>query len=147
MDSLVNLQFLVDDAKCFALVRQHVRAGIRPRRIGFRKEGDGAARMGLSDQFHAHRTVGNIDQLAGLVDHLRIAVLLEIWREKLHKRHRDAAQHLLQRADRRADAVLLDHGNGAVGDARTLGEFTLGQALEFADGLQSNANVQYGSPQ
>ena len=33
----------------------------------------------------------------------------------------------------------------SVGDARALGEFTLRQAFEFADGLQSFTDVQCGS--
>jgi hypothetical protein len=54
---------------------------------------------------------------------------------------------LSQRTDRGADAVLLDHRNGAVGDARALGELTLGKTFELADRLQSFTDVQCWSLQ
>lgn len=43
--------------------------------------------------------------------------------------------------------LFFDHGDGAVGHACALGEFTLGQALELADRLQSFTHVQCDIPQ
>src|SRR5690606_2106271 len=73
-------------------------------------------------------------------------VLFGFGGKELHQRHRNARQDLLQRADRRADAVLLDHRDGAVGDTGTLGQLTLGQALEHTDRMQALADVHWATP-
>ncbi|MNT39290.1 hypothetical protein D3C72_1755210 [compost metagenome] len=98
--------------------------------------------MRAADQFHGHGAIGDVDQLVGLVDNLSRLFLKNLFGKELDHGHGNTAKHLPQRTDRGADAVFLDHRNGAVGDTRALGELTLGKTFQFTDRLQSFTDVQ-----
>ncbi|MNN73910.1 hypothetical protein D3C81_1900670 [compost metagenome] len=108
---------------------KHLFTSIGTRWIDLVEEGDCTARMGLAHQFHGHRAIGDIDQLVGFIDDLRWFFLEDLFGKELDHGHGDAAKHLPQRTDGRADTVFLDHGNGAVGHTRAFGELTLGKTF------------------
>ena len=68
----------------------------------------------------------------------------QVEREEVGQRHRDAVQHLLERAHRRAYTVLLDQRNHAVRDARALRELALRHTVEGPDRAQVRADVDAG---
>src|SRR5690606_18356913 len=61
--------------------------------------------------------------------------------KKIGDRNRKAVQNLLERAERGADAVLLDERNRAVGDARAAGQLALGEAVHPAQLAQPRADI------
>src|SRR5690606_17828474 len=83
---------------------------------------------------HVRQFVGRVERLLGFA---RVQVL----GEEVGQRDRDAIQHLLQRADRGADLVLLDQRDRAVGDAHATGQLALAEATGRAYPLQACADV------
>ncbi len=128
-----------DDAALLALVGEHLRAGVGARRIDLVQDRHRALAARAGDEVQSHVAVADVGQLVGGVEDLRL--IAEVDGEKLRQRHRDAGQDLLQRADRRADAVLLDQRDHAVGDTGPLGQLALRQAVDLADRSQVGADV------
>ena len=66
---------------------------------------------------------------------------MHIEREELRHRHRHAVEHLLERAHRGADAVLLDQRDQAVGDPGAARQFALRQAVQLAHVFETGPDV------
>ena len=74
----------------FAFVVEHVRAGIGAGWVGLVEEGEGTVGVTLADQFHGDFVGADIQQFVGAVDHLALGVFLQLQREEIDQRHRDA---------------------------------------------------------
>ena len=84
--------------------------------------------------------IAEVGQLVAAEEDLRAGRQVEC--EELCERHRNAVEHFLQRADRRAHAVLLDQRDQAVGNPRAFGELALGEAVKSAHCAQVRADVE-----
>jgi len=83
--------------------------------------------------------LADVGQLFARIEHLHVRGQIE--REEFRERHRHAVEHFLQRAHRRADAILLDERDRAVRHARTLGELALRQTVHHAHSAQMGTDV------
>ena len=64
---------------------EHVRAGIRARRIGFIEKGEGAIGVALADQFHGHFAGADVEQLVAAVNHLALGILFHFEGKEIHQ--------------------------------------------------------------
>jgi len=94
-------------------------------------------RFAKRPQFDAGRA--DVRQFLAREKHLRLAG--QIQGKKVGERHGNTIQHLLERTDRGAHAILLDERDQPIGDPGALGEFALRQSVHLAHGLQMATDI------
>ena len=81
----------------------------------------------------------DVGKLGARKEHLGLAG--QIQGEELGKGHRYAVEHLLERGDGRAHAVLFDERYQPIGHAGTLGELALREPVHLPDGLEMRTYI------
>src|SRR5690606_8935373 len=129
------------DAGLLTLMREHAAPGVGPRLIDLMQHLQCLARQIAPDLAIGNFPLREAGQLALLIENL--VRRGEVACEKLRKADGKAVEHFFERADRRARPVLLDHRDGAVGDARAFGKLALRQAMLLAQAAQARAEIEF----
>ena len=120
-------------------MREHVLAGGGARFVALVQHRELPARPLRGDQAQRSPFAADFDQLVGRIEHLRGAV--HVQREELGHGQGHAVEHLLQRAHRGADTVLLDQRNEAVGHAGAPRQLALRKAMQLAHVFEPRPDV------
>ena len=105
-----------DDAAFLALVAEHFLAGVGAGLVGFLQHLQGALLEAAADHAHGNGLAeSDFGELAGGEEDLVGGG--EVEGEEIRQGEGNAVEDFLQGRNGGADAVLLDEGNGAVGDA------------------------------
>ena len=132
-----------DDAALLGFVAQQGGAGVGAGGVALMQDLQGAVGEVAADLAEGEAAgaavAGHFDQVGGLIEDASARRFLR--REELGHLHRDAVEHLLQRADGRAGAVLLDQRDGGVGDAGALGQLALAEPVYLPQPAQPAADI------
>src|SRR6202789_442796 len=130
---------LDDHPALLAGVSQHLLARIGIWRIALVQNRHGAFCETAADQAQLDARGAYIAEFLPWEEHLGLPT--EIQGEEIGKRHGNAVEHLLQRADRGTHPVLLDQGNQSVRHPGALRQLTLRQPVHLPHGFQMGTHV------
>src|SRR5215475_1036445 len=132
-----------DDSAFFTGMAEHLGPGVGARRVHLVQDGHGPVADSGSYEIDRDISAAQVGQLLALVEEVIIPAVFA--GEEVCQRHREYIEDLLERRDRRTDAVLLDLRDEAVRHASFLGQRTLGKTLLQAALLQPLADIDVQS--